>query len=70
MTLIANWKQVLKRSWSVWCAVIAGLAGSAQMVLPLFQDAIPRAPFAILTVLAAVAGIAGRIIEQKDLHLD
>jgi membrane protein required for beta-lactamase induction len=70
MKLIANWKRVLKRSWSVWCAVVAAIAGSVQLILPLFQDSIPRLPFAILTIVATLLGIGARVIEQKELHLD
>jgi hypothetical protein len=70
MKLVANWRRILKRSWSVWCAVVAAISGSVQLILPLFQDAIPRVPFAVLTIVAALLGIAARVIEQKELHLD
>lgn len=70
MRLIADWKAVLRKAWSVRLIVLAGLLSAAEIVLPMFADAIPRGAFAVLTVLTVAGAFVARIVAQKGLTDD
>lgn len=70
MKLIPNWKRVLGRSHAVRFAGLAAVLEGCQLILPLFENTISRSIFAALTLLSILAAIFGRLIEQKELHLD
>ena len=64
MKLTADWRAVLRHAWSVRFIIAAALLSAIEAVLPLFGDAIPRVPFAILTFLAVGAALVARIVAQ------
>jgi hypothetical protein len=66
--LLPNWKAVLWRSWSVWLGIAASVLGAIELLLPLFQEAIPRGPFAIASIALAVLVPIARIVAQPALH--
>lgn len=68
MKLLPNWKKVLWGSWSSWLAIAASVAGAAELLLPLFQDFIPRGPFVGLSMILAVLVPVARIMAQPSLH--
>ncbi len=68
--LISNWKSVLRKAWSIRLIVLAGLLSAAEIVLPMFADAIPRGVFAVLTMLTVAGAFVSRIVAQKDLTDD
>jgi len=53
MTLLEDWKEVLRKAWSIRFIVLAGVLSGIEVILPFFADAIPR-------------GVS-RIGAQKDL---
>lgn len=67
MTLLPNWKRVVRRAWSVRLMVLAGLLTGCEAILPLYQEAIPRGAFAVLSMLAIVGGFVARIVAQKGV---
>jgi hypothetical protein len=68
MKLIANWRQVLFGSWSSRLAIAASVMGCIELLLPLFQDLIPRGPFAAASLVLAVLVPIARIVAQPALH--
>ena len=67
MTLKENWQQILRKSWAVRWAVVAGLLSGAEVILPLFVDSMPRLWFAGASMLATMGSIWARILAQpKD----
>lgn len=67
MELKSNWRLLLKKSWAIKWAVLAGLLSGAEIVLPLFIDAMPRNLFAVFSMIAAAGGIWARLLAQpKD----
>lgn len=62
-----DWKRILKRAWSVRLAVLSGLFSAAEVVLPLFVDAMPRNLFAVLAGLATVGSIVARALAQPRM---
>jgi uncharacterized membrane protein len=70
MTLVPDWKKVIKQAWSIRLMVLAGLLTGCEAVLPLFSDSIPRNLFAVLTMLAIVGGMIMRVVAQKGMRDD
>ena len=65
MTLLPDWKDVLRRAWSVRFIVLAGLLSGAELVLPMFAHAIPNGIFAALSFLAVSAAFVARVLAKR-----
>lgn len=70
MKLIADWRRVLKRAWSVRLILLAGILSGLEVALPFIGDAclIPTGAFAALSVLVTMAAFAMRLISQKEFR--
>jgi hypothetical protein len=66
--LLPNWKQVLFGSWSSRLGFLATLLGGLEVVLPAFQDVVPRGVFAIATVIVTSVIPVVRVIQQQELQ--
>jgi len=64
MSLHDNWQHLLRKSWSVRWAVVAGLLSGCEVILPLFVDTLPRNVFASLSMVAAMGGVWARLLVQ------
>jgi hypothetical protein len=67
MRLTDNWKDILRKAWSVRFIVLAAILSGAEVILPFFADAIPRGLFAVLTFGAVAGAFMSRIVAQKDI---
>lgn len=67
MKLIDNWRDVLRRAWSMRLMVLAALLSGAEIVLPLFSEALPRGLFAVLSFLTVAGAFVARLVAQKGL---
>lgn len=67
MTLYSNWKQILKKAWSIRLQVIAIALTTAQAVLPLYVNSFPRGVFAGLTVVVIVGAMVARLVAQGSI---
>lgn len=67
LALYDNWKDIVKKAWSIRFIVLAGLLSGCEVILPFFSDAFPRHTFAILSFVAVAAAFVSRIVAQKDL---
>jgi hypothetical protein len=67
MRLISDWKEVLRKAWSIRLIVLAGALSGAEVILPLFVDAFPRGLFAVLSMLVVTGAFIARLVAQKDL---
>lgn len=66
--LLPEWKDVAKKSWAFWLAIITGLLSAAEVILPMYVDAMPRGRFATLSMVTAVMSAVARLIYQKSLN--
>lgn len=66
MTLVTDWQKILRKAWSVKFNILAIVLGSAEALLPLFEDTVPRGVFGGLSALAAGGALAARIMSQKE----
>jgi hypothetical protein len=65
--LVSDWKDILKKAWSIRFIILAGVLSGLEVILPFFSDAIPRGTFALLSFSAVSAAFVARIIAQRDL---
>lgn len=68
MKLYSNWKDIVKKAWSIKFIIIAGLLSASEVVLPLYFDLFDRGTFAILTFVSVTAAFIARIVAQKDIE--
>ncbi|NTA48133.1 hypothetical protein G6L34_08480 [Agrobacterium tumefaciens] len=64
--LIHNWRQVLKRAWSVRLIVLAAVLTGIEAMLPFVALPIPAGLFAGLTLVVTAAAFVARILAQKE----
>lgn len=67
MRLYENWKQILRKAWSIRFIMLAGFLTGCEVVLPLFSDAIPRHLFAVLSFVAVAGALVSRLVAQRDV---
>jgi len=68
MKLIANWRDVLTKAWSVRLMILAGLLTGVEVILPLFIESMPRNVFAGLSLVVVSAALVSRIMAQQGLE--
>lgn len=68
MKLYDNWKEIVKKAWSIKFIIIAGLLSAVEVILPLFFDYLDRGVFAALSFFAVSAAFISRLTAQKDLN--
>lgn len=70
MTLVSDWKHILRKAWSVRFIILAGLLSMCEALLWLFPDVIPPAPYAAAIFFVSIAALGSRIMAQKDFTSD
>ncbi|MEJ5083871.1 DUF7940 domain-containing protein [Ochrobactrum sp. MYb379] len=67
MKLVADWRHVLRKAWSVRLILLAGLLTGIEVALPLLGDAypLPTGMFAGLSLIVTMAAFAMRLVSQK-----
>lgn len=68
MKLYSNWKDIVKKAWSIKFIILAGLLSASEVILPLFFDYFDRGTFAILSFIAVSGAFISRLIAQKDIE--
>lgn len=66
MTLHDNWRDLIRKAWSVKFMALAFLLTMAEVMLPFFSDAVPPRMFAVLSGLAVAGAFVSRLVAQKD----
>ena len=67
MKLYDNWKEILRKAWSIRFMVIAGILSGIEVILPLFHDSIPKNIFAALSLVFVTAAFVARLVSQRDV---
>lgn len=72
MRIVANWRDVLLRAWSIRLILLAALLSGLEVAFPLFGDAlpIPAGLFAGLSFIITAGAFIARIVAQKGLSDD
>jgi len=66
LKLLANWKQVLRKAWSLKLMVLAGVLSGVEVILPLFYASIPHGLFAVLSAVATASAFVARLLAQRE----
>jgi len=67
LCLYANWKDILKKAWSIRLLLIAGILSGCEVVLPLIGDRFEQGTFAALSFFFVAAAFVARLVAQKDI---
>jgi len=65
MHLIDNWRELLRRAWSIRLIILAGILTGLEAVLPFFHTDWPYLKF--ITLIVVAAALMARLVAQKDL---
>lgn len=67
--MLWNWKDVLKKAWSIRLIILAGLLSGAEIGLPLIEPVfdVPRGVFAGLSFVATAGAFIARLAAQANL---
>ena len=66
MKLISNWKDILKKAWSIRLMLLASLLSGLEVVLPMVNEYFQRGVFAMLS-LFVTAGLSLQDLLHKTI---
>lgn len=67
MKLYDNWKEIVRRAWSLKFLLIALVLECASVVLPFYTDVIPREVFTPIIIVAILGAGISRIVYQSNV---
>ena len=67
MKLIEEWRVIIRKAWSFRLLALAGVLSGVEVILPYFDDAIPRGIFTGLSFLVTCASLVARIVAQPKM---
>ena len=67
MKFYDNWKEIMRRSWSLRFIIRGGSLSGIEVILPFFSDEIARHLFAVLSFVAVAAAFIDRLVAQKGI---
>lgn len=69
MSLLPNWRDVLRRAWSVRLMVLAAILSGLEVALPYLQGVIdfPPGTFALASAFATAGAFIARLVAQANL---
>ena len=67
MKLYDNWRDIVRKAWSVRFMAAAGILSGVEVALPYLQDVMPRGTFAALSGIFVGAAFVARLVAQKEL---
>ena len=67
--LVSNWRDLVKRAWSIRLMILAGLMSGLEVALPFVEHLvpIPNGLFAVLAALTTAGAFVARLLAQKNL---
>lgn len=68
LCLLEDWRQVLRRAWSIRFSLMAAALTAAEVVVPLFGDVLPRGAFVLLAFVCSIGATVARIVAQPGMH--
>lgn len=68
MKLVADWKRVARRAWSVKFSLLATALTGVAAALPAFMDRVPPTWFLLLCTIVPLAAAVARLVAQEDMR--
>ena len=66
MKLIENWKQVIKKAWSIRLILLATVLSGIEAMMPAFEASFPKGVFAAASGVVTAIALLARVLVQKD----
>ncbi len=67
MRLYKNWREIMRRSWSLRFIIIAALLSGCEIALPLIGDYFAPGAFAALSFVFTTSAFVARLVAQKGI---
>ena len=67
MKLYDNWREIMRRSWSLRFIIVAGLLSGIEVALPLIGDQFQPGVFAGLSAAFTALAFMARLVAQKGI---
>lgn len=67
MKLYDNWREILRRAWSVRIALALAVVSGMNAALPALSDLLPAWAFAALAFGGSVSIVIARLVYQEDV---
>lgn len=67
MRLYDNWREIVRRSWSLRFIILAGILSGCEVALPLIGDHFSQGTFALLSFVFVCAAFIARLVAQKGI---
>ncbi len=67
MRLYDNWKEILRKAWSIRFMIIAAVLSGIEVILPFLNESIPKNVFAALSFVFVSAAFVARLVAQRDV---
>lgn len=67
MKLYDNWREIVRRSWSLRFIIIAALLSGCEIALPLIGDQFSPGVFAGLSFIFTTSAFIARLVAQKGI---
>jgi hypothetical protein len=68
IVLLEDWRKIARRAWSIRLSIVAAVFTAAEVVVPLFGDALPRGVFVLLAFIASIGATVARLVVQPEVH--
>lgn len=68
MKPIPDWREVLRKAWSLRLMLLAAVLSALEVALPFFQPDLPRGLFALLSSTTAGGALVARLVAQRNLR--
>ena len=68
--LAHDWKDILRKAWSIRLMILAGVLSGIEVVLPFFSEDLPRGIFAVMSLLATSGAFVSRLLAQRNMNDD
>lgn len=68
MNLVHDWRQILRKAWSVRLMLLAAVLAGLEAVLPLFTPREPSVAWALVTFGVVCAALIARFVAQPEMH--
>lgn len=65
MKLVANWRAILARAWSVRLIVLGAIVQGAALYWSVFEGALDARLFFAIGIALQVASVASRVVDQN-----
>jgi hypothetical protein len=65
--LYDNWRQILRKSWSLKFIFLAVVLNAVSVILPSYWDSFPRDTFNAIFFVVLVAAGTARVVAQQDI---